>query len=83
MVTLDVSFSFYVPSLKYKKQVQIVIVAMKRNSGKLIFLCWKSVQETVLIYLKVLCFLYYHFTTYAIESEESQYPWYTLTVVCT
>ena len=34
MVTLDVSFSFYVPSLKYKKHVQIVIVAMKRNSGK-------------------------------------------------
>ena len=37
MVTLDIGFSFYVPSLKYKKHVQIVIVAMKRNSGKLIF----------------------------------------------
>ena len=37
MVTLDISFSFYVPSLKYKKHVQIVIVAMKKNSGKLIF----------------------------------------------
>lgn len=39
-------------SLSIKKYVKIIILALKRNSGKLIFSYWDVVHETLKIYFE-------------------------------